>query len=169
MLKGKYWITPEGVIDVNGSEHKISAVRKIFRTRPEDNLWTNRSAFFDFTLEDRKKLMRRGINKSAVKLLCDDHIDPRFYAMQHYGWVRVAHNEINAWKMDRATLDLIRAAEDYWGTQLTANREYGFVLFYELFSNTERDIPVKFLVPGSRNPLSKFRSFLKKEAKHACV
>jgi hypothetical protein len=117
MLTGKFWITPQGVVDVSTSEHALYArnfVLGLLGTPREIRLDKH---FLDpLAPEEARKHRRRGVPADVIKFLGSNG-DARLYVIRERGWVRVRGNAFYLWRLDRPTLRLIRGAAEYWRAQ----------------------------------------------------
>lgn len=154
MLRGKYWITPRGVMDVSTTEHKIAARRVMLLL--EDGGVDYPQARTEFTYMPRDyevaALMRKpGVYTSAVWWLRQGK-DERIFAMYFWNWVRVAKNAFYAWELDEKTLKQIRDARDYWFGQ-TPWEPGSVVDFIETSCWKQGAIPIEYLFSdGPKEP-----------------
>ena len=145
MLRGKFWITPEGVFDVSTTEHKIFARKKMLCLDPQASDYPDARVAFSFIPCDHEiasLLVKPGVKREAVAWLRAGQ-DERLYAMKYWGWVRVARSLMNAWKLDEKTLALLRSAHDYWRLEEPIEPAEVFD-FLETFSWKEGAIPLKY-------------------------
>jgi hypothetical protein len=120
MFNGKYWITPEGLVDVTLGEHAVYARRVMLKLRPDESL-SPKEMLTPLTAAQRGKYAARGVPKDVLEFLSrpngDGMVEPRIYAIREYGWVRTRKEGLWVWRQDERTLWLIRDAKEFWARQ----------------------------------------------------
>ena len=147
MLRGKFWITPEGVFDVSATEHKIFARKKMLCLDPSQTDYPEARVAFQWIPCDHEiasLLVKPGVERKAVAWLRAGQ-DERLYAMKYWNWVRVARDVFNAWRLDKKTLAMIRACDEYWFHNQGVFEPGTVVDFLETFSWRWGQIPVDYL------------------------
>jgi hypothetical protein len=87
MLVGKYWTTPQGVVDVTTGEHALYA-RKRLLLLPPDNLRCGIADMLSALMPAEVRYFRRhGVSEKAFRFLSEEN-NPSFYAIRHWRWVR---------------------------------------------------------------------------------
>lgn len=102
----EYWIA-DGIVlgagdegDTNHIGHVISAI--LSQHDLDDN--------FDVDSVDDDWLRKKGLNEKEIHVLRfteyrgNNNYDPRDYAMQEWGWIRVAGNNVQVWTLDNNVL-----------------------------------------------------------------
>ena len=135
-----YWITPEGVAPMGASEHAQYALEKMSGVYvPKRYIWLIPDEYL------------RQMPQDIQNYLLTPGADPRKYACQHYGWVRVAKNgTMNMWKLDSRTLSMIRNAKDFWRAQYNTT-EFSIAEIEELSTRAHFSISVGDLL-SSKTP-----------------
>jgi hypothetical protein len=150
MLRGKFWITPDGVFDVSATEHKIFARKKMLCLDDKTTDYPSARTAFTWMPCDHEiasLLVKPGVDRLAVAWLREGQ-DERLYAMKYWGWVRTARNAFNAWRLDDKTLELIRHADKYWYHEQGVFETGAVVDFLETFSWREGEIPLCYFIYG---------------------
>lgn len=120
-LRGKFWITPDGVIDVSADEHARAALSAMVMVAP--GLIDLKRIFKPLTEQQRVACRARGISQEIVDFLSTPgthgnvEVDPRVYVIHEWGWIRTKGNAFYAWRWDRATKLMLLNARDYWDEQ----------------------------------------------------
>ena len=117
MLTGKFWITPNAVVDVSASEHAIYAKNAMLGLLGSPHAYKlDKHMLSPLPPPEVRRHAARGVPPDAL-----DHLargaDPRLYAIEKWNWVRVRGPAFYLWRLDKKTLKLIRGAKDYWKTQ----------------------------------------------------
>ncbi len=117
MLTGKFWITPEGLIDVTMTEHALVARRVMLGLAPDEPRFTVRNMFKALSPEEQAEFRARGVPEDALSFLEKEPNEPRIFMIRERGWIRVRASGFYIWTMDAATLQRILGAQDFWRAQ----------------------------------------------------
>lgn len=135
MLSGKFWITPNGVVDVSTSEHALyakNAMLGLLGTPAEIRL--DKTLFSPLPKEIVTAARKRRVDEAAVEHLASG-IDARLFVIERWGWIRTRGNAFYLWKLDAMALRLIRCATDFWDRQ-SALRADDYLDVHELAADT---------------------------------
>lgn len=148
MLTGKYWITPEGSINLDAQEHAQLALHYMLNI-PADRLvpmwWTMRGV----PPEELAKALDNGASKDAVDFLSDKKADARYYVVKKFGWVRTQKSAFNLYRFDAKIAKMIRDAKEYWAGQKNFT-EFDMIDIYEFETNEQYTIKAIRLLDGGK-------------------
>ena len=144
MLHGKYWLTVDGVADVTVSEHALYARRYMLGVTEGDAGCDMADMFRTLRKVEVLQFRRRGVAAGILEFLSQKNPDPRVYALREYGWVRVRDCRFYLWRLDDHSLQIIRAAKEYWKAQSNLH-PHDVADVIELATDEEFTIPVKRL------------------------
>jgi len=144
MLHGKYWLTAEGVADVIVSEHALYARRRMLSLTEGAPGRGMADTFRTLRKFEVMQFRRRGVPAGVLRFLSQEDPDPRVYAIREYGWIRVRDCRFYLWRLDEHTLQIIRAAKEYWKAQSNLH-PHDVVDVIELNTGTEFVVSVRTL------------------------
>ncbi len=160
MLRGKFWITPEGVFDVSIGEHKIFARTKMLGLEPGGVDYPQARSDFTWIPRDHDiaSLLKRPCLVPGAVAFIRRGGDEREFVMCELGWVRTTKSAFYAWVLDQKTLDLIRGARDFWKVHQDMWAPWSVATFIETSCWKEGDIPVIYLAAdGCERPAMQLR------------
>lgn len=141
MLNGKWWLRPDASsLDVSATEHALIARRVMLGLAVDEAMFTHADMFDPLTSEQIKEFTDRNVPRSAIGFLSHTN-DPRVYAIQEWGWIRVRRDRYYLWTLDDAALRTIRASSDYWQAQGNLE-EHDMIDVIELNSSNESSLRV---------------------------
>ncbi len=121
-LRGRYWITPDRVIDTSSDEH--ARVAKGFMLGLDDEQTHAQiklpDIFKPLTKRQRVKYENFGASIHALEFLSQAHPDPRIYVIAECGWIRVRENAFYTWdwrENSGLAYGHLCRAHDYWKNQ----------------------------------------------------
>lgn len=117
MLTGKFWIMPDGVVDVSTSEHALFAKKIMLGLAPEDYTYNVTTMFTPLSAAERRKFKGRGVCRRVLEFLSLHDNDPRMFAIREWKWIRTRQQSFHLWTFDAETISLIRNASTYWQVQ----------------------------------------------------
>jgi hypothetical protein len=126
-VTGEFWITDDGQAyfadgDIGDMNHEMYIRELVLGEK-------------DLTLDDidlystsEQELIDLGFNKDEIEVLLDK-VDARDYGLVHYGWKRVADNEVQTWTISSRDMSAIAnglyEAYEEQATKKTFNLEVG--------------------------------------------
>lgn len=154
MLRGEWWIDEEGQTtfadgDMGESNHISVAFEAALGISLEDSDIPEMIPLEPLSKEAIEFLKERDTDPEAIEYLKDGS-DPRDYALEHMGWIRVAGDNFQMWSFDDDALDRIQNSEVWDGadveypTDLEESDEK--VLIEQYQDNKTWSIPVKVLL-----------------------
>ncbi len=144
MLTGKFWIVPEGLLELRGGEHNQIAAA-VMMAMPEDRRVPLHWLVKGIPEAELEAALARGADESALHFLADKKNDPRLFAMKEYGWVRTMKDKFNLWYFDCETADMVRRSP-YWKMQSLTGGE--MIDVYEFETGDQYTIGVNALLRG---------------------
>lgn len=117
-LSGRYWLTPTGeTLAVMGGEHANMIKMMLLDLKGRDRVKFAPIAktFKPLPPEEAEFHLARGIAPEIIEFLtASAAVDPRKWAIEHWGWVRTADGIFNLWVLNDETLETIRKNREYW-------------------------------------------------------
>ena len=136
MLNGKWWLRPDGAsLDVSATEHALIARRVMLGLTFDEPVFTHADMFNALTSEQLKKYINRGVPRTALEFLSRPN-DPRIYAIQQWGWIRVRRDRFYLGTLNDKSLQTIRQSGVYWQAQGTLH-EHDMIDVVELAASCE--------------------------------
>ena len=121
---GKYWLLPGGgAVDVTASEHAIYARKAMLGLPHDDRTVGIRNMCSTLSDKEAKDHRLRGVSEDVLTFLSanSESNDPRVYAINTWGWVRVRliRKTTGLWlrSLDDRMLHTIRGASEFWKGQ----------------------------------------------------
>lgn len=134
MLRKDFWITPEGTFEMGQSEHAQFALKRMFNL-PEGIHITPSEMWGPSPAHLIKLAKKNGADPATIAYMERDEADPRWYAMKHYGWVRISKAKANLWQLTDATRAML-VNSLFWAE--TGADDYSSLEFVE-FSQDSRE------------------------------
>ena len=132
---------------MGGGEHAEVALKAMLHLPPDERV--PRRALFNglaaFTEEQLQRAVDGGAAPEVFEFLKTRNPDPRLYAIQNYGWIRVAKSALNLWDWMRALETLRRSS--YWAQQESMTPQDMFDVI-EFSTNRKFSITVEKLLGG---------------------
>lgn len=157
MFTGKYWVTKEEVIDTSHTEHAIYARTLVLGLEADDPLRV-KSPFYVLKKDDVTRLKKRKfVQKSKTDVIEKEFYgvmadalargdDPRWLAILHYDWVRVAFDHADCKVLNQGVLDRLRDKK-FWEKQVKIDPD-DILEISPLTKKTTYHVPVKLLKRG---------------------
>ena len=150
-LSGKWFITPEGSVQLDGREHAQLATHYMLNLPLDRNVpmwWVIRG----IPEEEFDAALKRGADPDAVEFLRKKGNDSRLWVLK-LGWIRTAKSLWNLWRFDDKTLQIARDAKDYWAAQKITKSDY--VDIEEFETRQVFSVPVFTILDGTDPALLK--------------
>jgi len=152
MLIGDWWIFPDGrALDMQSHEHAVLARRTMMKLQPNDYMaaW---NIMKPLDAEELTLAESRGADDAALEFLSQDTPDPRWFAMKHWGWIRVHVNRkkgetiFQTLLFDDDALGVLRKS-DFWKQQ-PQRQDSDWTIIEELATHRLFQMPVSKLLHG---------------------
>lgn len=146
MLSGKWFITLDGSVQLDGREHQQLAVHYMLNLPLDRNVpmwWVIRG----IPDEEFDAALKRGADPDAVAFLREKGNDARFWVLK-LGWVRTQKQIWNLWRFDKQTLAVARNAKDYWDSQKSLSK-WDYVDVEEFETRLVFSVPVFAILDGT--------------------
>jgi hypothetical protein len=138
MIHQDFWVTPGGIVENSSSEHARTA-KAVMLGLAADGPVADPFGKQAVTAAEVRAAKQRGADPAAVRFLQQGG-DPRLWAMQQWGWIRTAKNNINVWELNEQALDLLYQ----WAKELKLDPHETFEL-NELSTNSLFPVTAKQL------------------------
>ena len=153
MLIGKWWLRPgKAAIEVSATEHALVARRVMLGLEPDAARFTQRDMLSALTEAEIAEFRKIGVEQQALEFLCVPN-DPRIFAIREWCWIRVRRDRFYLWKLDAASLRVIRESHSFWSAQPKSDpRDAADIV--ELSSGDEFSLSIRRLLDGRSKPAS---------------
>jgi len=153
-LSGRYWITPEGVESVAGTEHGNDVKMRMLGLKGRDRAkYAKLGNHFNALSPEEVEIHReRGVPEEHLAFLTASRtIDPRLWGLREWGWVRVHDSVFNVWEFTQRELDMIQGPnmDKYWYQQRFNLDPHTSVTLHEEGSGDMYSVPVDALRRGT--------------------
>tara|TARA_Y100000310_G_scaffold180635_1_gene180550 strand:+ start:10378 stop:10878 length:501 start_codon:yes stop_codon:yes gene_type:complete len=145
---GEFWITEEGQAyyadgDIGDMNHEMY-IRDLVLS--EKNLTPDDIDLFSTSEEELAQL---GFNKEEIDVLLDK-VDARDYGLTHYGWKRVADNEVQTWTISSGDMAAIASGLYDAYNEEAVRRTYNL----EVGATGKYYVSIPFEVIETANPMA---------------
>lgn len=149
---GEWWIDDFGIAefadgDIGDTNHSIQAFEAMVGFSLMDSDVPEMIPLEPLSQEAVKYLKDYGVEDDVIAYLQDGG-DPREWAIQHRGWIRLAGGAAELWELDNGTLDVLRSGLfDAWGLDSADEDDWDTdVQIEEAKTRTLIDVPLRALM-----------------------